>query len=49
MKYGEIIKFLKDRHEFTHGFANLVAHRVNGSNVGSAENLNELVLNPISR
>ncbi len=25
-KHGEIIKFLKTEHEFTHGFANFVAH-----------------------
>jgi len=25
-KHGEIIKFLKSEHEFTHGFANFVAH-----------------------
>ncbi|MGH1363730.1 MAG: DUF5655 domain-containing protein [Calditrichia bacterium] len=25
-KHGEIIKFLKNEHEFTHGFANFVAH-----------------------
>lgn len=30
-KHGEIIKFLKEQHEFTHGFANLVAHKANES------------------
>ena len=27
VKHGEIIKFLKEQHEFTHGFANLVARK----------------------
>ena len=27
VKHGEIIKFLKSEHGFTHGFANLVAHK----------------------
>jgi hypothetical protein len=26
-KHGQIVKWLKDEHGFTHGFANLVAHR----------------------
>jgi len=26
-KHGEIVKFLKSEHGFTHGYANLVAHR----------------------
>ncbi|MCO6492619.1 MAG: DUF4287 domain-containing protein [Phaeodactylibacter sp.] len=30
-KHGEIIKFLKTEHGFTHGFANLVAHEAKGS------------------
>lgn len=30
-KHGEIIKFLKTEHGFTHGFANLVAHEARGS------------------
>lgn len=36
-KHGEIIKFLKESHGFTHGFANLVAHKAKGSDAGSAE------------
>ena len=27
-KHGQIVKFLKSEHGMTHGFANLVAHRV---------------------
>ena len=39
-KHGEIIKFLKSEHGFTHGFANLVAHEARGS---AAANLAETV------
>jgi 3-deoxy-D-arabino-heptulosonate 7-phosphate (DAHP) synthase len=28
-KHREIVKFLKEQHEFTHGFTNLVAHKAN--------------------
>lgn len=42
-KHGEIVKFLKERHGFTHGFANLVAHKAKGSDAGSAENADELI------
>jgi predicted transport protein len=42
-KHGEITKFLKEQHEFTHGFANLVAHKVNETDAGSAENQNDLI------
>ncbi|MCB9296956.1 MAG: DUF4287 domain-containing protein [Lewinellaceae bacterium] len=37
-KHGEIVKFLKTEHAFTHGFANLVAHEAKGS---AAANLAE--------
>lgn len=37
-KHGEVIKYLKSEHGFTHGFANLVAHKAKGSDAGSAEN-----------
>lgn len=43
-KHGEIIKFLKDTHGFTHGFANLVAHKSKGSDAGSAANTDDLVV-----
>jgi predicted transport protein len=43
VKHGEVIKFLKEKHELTHGFANLVAHKANESDAGSAENQNELI------
>lgn len=42
-KHGEIIKFLKEQHEFTHGFANLVAHKANETDAGSVENTDVLI------
>lgn len=42
-KHGEIIKFLKDAHGLTHGFANLIAHKAKGSDAGSAENKDDLI------
>ena len=35
-KHGEIIKMLKKDHGFTHGYANLVAHKARQSDAGSA-------------
>lgn len=43
-KHGEIIKFLKEQHGFTHGFANLVAHKAKSSDAGSAENTDDLII-----
>jgi len=43
-KHGEIIKFLKEKHAFTHGFANLVAHKSKGSDAGSARSTDDLVV-----
>jgi predicted transport protein len=42
-KHGEILKFLKEKHQFTHGFANLVAHKAKGTDAGSAQNTNDLI------
>lgn len=42
-KHGEILKHLKENHGFTHGFANLVAHKTLKSDAGSTENQEELV------
>lgn len=42
-KHGEVIKFLKDKHGLTHGFANLIAHKAKGSDADSAENQNDLI------
>lgn len=42
-KHGEILKFLKQEHDFTHGFANLVAHKALKSDAGSAADEDELI------
>lgn len=42
-KHGEVIKFLKEKHGLTHGFANLIAHKAKGSDAGSAQNTDELI------
>jgi predicted transport protein len=42
-KHGDILKFLKENHSFTHGFANLVAHKALKTDAGSAEDQDELV------
>lgn len=42
-KHGEILKFLKEKHGLTHGFANLIAHKAKGSDAGSAKNQNDLI------
>lgn len=42
-KHGDILKFLKEEHGFTHGFANLVAHKAKGSDAGSAADSNALI------
>ncbi|HLO81693.1 MAG TPA: DUF4287 domain-containing protein [Chitinophagaceae bacterium] len=43
-KHGEILKFLKGDHGLTHGFANLIAHKAKGSDAGSAENPDDLIV-----
>ena len=43
-KYGEVVKFLKEKHSLTHGFANLIAHKAKGSDAGSAENQDDLII-----
>lgn len=42
-KHGQIVKFLKAEHSFTHGFANLVAHKVLKSDAGSADSHSDLI------
>ena len=42
-KHSEIIKYLKDEHSFTHGFANLVALKSRNADAGSIVNKNELI------
>lgn len=44
-KHGQIIKYLKENHGFTHGYANLVALKARGADAGSVENKDELVEN----
>ena len=42
-KHGEIIKFLKQEHSFTHGFANLVALKTRESDADSFKTKDDLV------
>lgn len=42
-KHGETVKFLKETHGLTHGFANLIAHKAKGSDAGSADNPDDLI------
>jgi predicted transport protein len=42
-KHGQIVKFLKENHGFTHGFANLVALKAKGADAGSVENKDDLL------
>ncbi|MEO1517202.1 MAG: DUF5655 domain-containing protein [Bacteroidota bacterium] len=42
-KHGQMIKFLKEKHGFTHGFANLVAHKARQSDAGSASDTDQLI------
>jgi predicted transport protein len=43
-KHGEILKFLKEKHGFTHGYANLVSLKARGSDAGSAESTDQLII-----
>jgi predicted transport protein len=42
-RHGELVRFLKENHALTHGFANLIAHKARGSDAGSAANPNDLI------
>ena len=42
-KHGQVVKYLKENHAFTHGFANLVALKAKASDAGSVENKDDLV------
>lgn len=42
-KHGEIIKYLKEKHGLTHGFANLIALKSRGTDAGSANNQDDLI------
>lgn len=43
LKHGLIVKFLKETHGFTHGFANMVAHRAMGSDAASNSDSVDLI------
>jgi hypothetical protein len=43
-KHDQVVKFLKDEHDMTHGFANLVAHKYLKSDAGSAEGGDEALV-----
>ncbi|MEL7002767.1 MAG: DUF5655 domain-containing protein [Bacteroidota bacterium] len=47
-KHGEILKYLKQDHGFTHGFANLVAHKALKSDAGS-HNEDDLIAGMFSK
>ena len=42
-KHKEIINYLKSEHDFTYGFANLVAHKARKSDAGSAASSDDLI------
>lgn len=43
-KHGDILKFLKVSHGFTHGYANLVSMKARQADAGSAESTDQLVI-----
>ena len=42
-KHGELVSFLKEKHGFTHGNANVVVHYAKQSHAGAVENTGDLV------
>lgn len=42
-KHGELVKFLKEKHDFTHGNANMVVHYAKKSHAGAVENTDDLI------
>ena len=42
-KHGELVKFLKEKHGFTYGNANMVVHHAKQSHSGAVEDPDELV------
>ena len=42
-KHGELVNFLKEKHGFTHGNANVVVHYAKQSHAGAAENSGDLI------
>lgn len=43
VKHGDIIRFLKETHGLTHGFANLIAHKSKGTDAASAIDQDDLI------
>jgi len=43
-KHGELVKYLKEKHGFTYGNANVVVHFAKQSHAGAVENNDDLVL-----
>lgn len=44
LKHGELVNFLKEKHGFTHGNANVVVHFAKQSHAGAAENSDDLIV-----
>jgi predicted transport protein len=42
-KHGDILHFLKEEYEFTHGYANLVSMKAREADAGSVENSDQLI------
>ncbi len=42
-KHGELVSFLKDKHNFTHGNASVVVHFAKQSHAGAVENSDDLI------
>ena len=42
-KHGELVNFLKEKHGFTHGNANVIVHFAKQSHAGAAENSDDLI------
>jgi predicted transport protein len=42
-KHGELVSFLKAKHGFTHGNANMLVHYAKQSHAGAAENSDDLI------
>lgn len=42
-KHGELVGFLKDKHGFTHGNANMIVHYAKQSHAGAAEKSDDLI------
>ena len=44
-KHGEIVKFLKEKHNVTHGYASEIVLKILGSDADSTTDLDELIVN----